>query len=243
MNDIIPFSFDEQAIRVLVIHDEPWFVANDLCAVLAIVNPRHAVARLDDDEKAVASSDTLGGNQSLNIVSESGMYSLVLGSRKPEARRFKKWVTSELLPTLRRTGRYIMPSAAQPLVSPDIDPPRIMAAVTLANAARKLFGLATARRVWVQCGLPVALAESVAEREDDPMAPPVRAWIAGRSGFTSRECAAGIGIADPDQSVLNRIANLLRGCGYSWRKARRPEGVIRVYFSPADTMALGEEEA
>ena len=152
MSEVIPFSFEDHTVRTMMIDDEPWFVAADLCAVLQINNVSDAVGRLDEDEVTLVSNEG-GGN--INIVSESGMYSLVLGSRKPEARRFKKWITSQLLPTLRRTGRYILHDAPpRPLVSADIDPPRIMAAVALTNAARRLYGIATARRVWAQCGLP-----------------------------------------------------------------------------------------
>lgn len=75
---------------------EPWWVAADVCAVLEIVNSRDAMGRLDADEKGVASTDTNGGAQQVGIINESGLYSLVLGSRKPEAKAFKKWITSEV---------------------------------------------------------------------------------------------------------------------------------------------------
>lgn len=103
------FNFDGEEIRVS--HDEqgnPWFIANDVCAVLEIVNSRDALTRLDDDEKGVVSTYTLGGEQEQSAINESGLYSLVLSSRKPEAKRFKKWVTAEVLPTLRKTGSYTM---------------------------------------------------------------------------------------------------------------------------------------
>ena len=77
---------------------EPWFVAADVCKALEIANSRDALTRIDDDEKGVASTDTLGGKQEVAIVNKPGLYSLVLGSRKPEAKVFKRWVTSEILP-------------------------------------------------------------------------------------------------------------------------------------------------
>jgi prophage antirepressor-like protein len=102
------FNFDSTTVRVVTgTNGEPWFVAADVCAVLDIGNNRQAVAPLDDDEKGVTTVDTLGGAQQMTIINESGLYSLVLGSRKPEAKRFKKWVTSEVLPTIRKTGSYI----------------------------------------------------------------------------------------------------------------------------------------
>lgn len=100
------FRFSSQAVRVIVRDDEPWFVANDVCAALGLDNSRMATDRLDDDEKGVTSIDTLGGEQAMTVISESGLYSLVLASRKPEAKPFKKWVTSEVLPAIRKSGRY-----------------------------------------------------------------------------------------------------------------------------------------
>jgi prophage antirepressor-like protein len=100
------FHLDSINLRIIMRGDEPWFVAADVCAALEIVNSRDALSRLDDDEKGVGSTDTLGGKQEVAIVNESGLYSLILTSRKPEARRFKKWVTAEVLPAIRRTGRF-----------------------------------------------------------------------------------------------------------------------------------------
>jgi hypothetical protein len=217
-----------------MIAGEPWFVANDVCGILALTNPRQALNRLDDDEKGVISNDTLGGVQDMNIVSESGMYALVLGSRKKEARRFRKWVTGEVLPTIRKTGRYILhdePPAGPALVSPDIDPPRIMAAVALTNAARKLYGIETARKVWRDCGLPVALAEAAPNDEGDPLAAPVKAWIAGKSGFSILECAEGIGIDDPDDAMRRRLGRILRFFGYHRHTARRGDQIVNLFVA------------
>jgi hypothetical protein len=228
MNEIIPFAFEDHAVRTMLRDDEPWFVAADLCAVLNIANVSDAVSRLDSDEVALVSNEG-GGN--INIVSESGMYSLVLGSRKPEARRFRKWVTSDLLPTLRRTGRYVMADAAPPLVSPDIDPPRIMAAVALANAARRLFGLATARRVWLQCGLPVAAEDHQPADRHDPLAGTIAAWIDGRDGFSIEEVAQGVGIAAPDLSMRMRIGRLLRALGFIRHTVRRGDRAVNIFVA------------
>ncbi|CAK0755166.1 anti-repressor protein [Gammaproteobacteria bacterium] len=105
--NIVPFSFESFAIRVIPDDSgNPWFVAADVCDALTIGNNRDAISRLDDDEKGVVTTDTLGGPQELAVINESGLYSLILTSRKPEAKKFKKWVTSEVLPTIRKTGRY-----------------------------------------------------------------------------------------------------------------------------------------
>ena len=102
MSNISVFAFDSSAVRVIQHDGEPWFVAADVCSVLDITNNRNATARLDDDEKGVHSVDTPSGQQEMTIINESGLYSLILTSRKPEAKRFKKWVTSEVLPSIRK---------------------------------------------------------------------------------------------------------------------------------------------
>lgn len=103
---VIPFAFDALTVRAVLRDGEPWFVAQDVCKALTVENNRDAMARLDDDEKDVGIIDTLGGAQEMTIISESGLYSLTLTSRKPEAKRFKKWITSEVLPSIRKTGGY-----------------------------------------------------------------------------------------------------------------------------------------
>ncbi len=100
------FTFDKMDVRVIRKDGEPWFVASDVCAALTIADASMAVARLDDDEKGTSSVGTLGGEQAMMIISESGLYSLILTSRKSAAKRFKKWVTSEVLPSIRKTGTY-----------------------------------------------------------------------------------------------------------------------------------------
>ena len=99
------------SIRMQMIKDEPWFAAKDVCELLGLDNSRQAVSRLDDDEKGVINSDTLGGKQELTFVNESGMYALIFQSRKPQARAFRKWVTGEVLPSLRKYGYYVDPGA------------------------------------------------------------------------------------------------------------------------------------
>lgn len=100
-------------VRTLLRDGEPWFVATDVCAALGYSHTPHAMRMLDDDEKGVRIVDTLGGEQTLNTVNESGLYSLILGSRKPEAKRFKRWVTSEVLPAIRKTGGYQQPAPVE----------------------------------------------------------------------------------------------------------------------------------
>ena len=107
MNDLMQFAFDNQKVRVINLSGEPWFVAKDVCDALDM-DPTQT-RRLDDDEKGLHSIQTLGGSQEMVCVNESGLYALVLGSRKPEAKAFKRWITHEVIPAIRKTGSYGAP--------------------------------------------------------------------------------------------------------------------------------------
>ena len=95
-------------VRIILQDNEPWFVAKDVCECLAISKHRDAISRLDADERGSLKVDTLGGRQEMATVNEYGLYSLVLSSRKPEAKEFKRWITHDVLPALRKTGSYSM---------------------------------------------------------------------------------------------------------------------------------------
>jgi prophage antirepressor-like protein len=108
MQEIVPFDFQGNAVRVVRSEDgQPWFHGGDVCAVLGYANPRKAIADHVDSED-VTRRDTLttGGVQQANYINESGLYALIFGSTKPEAKAFKRWVTNEVLPAIRRTGYY-----------------------------------------------------------------------------------------------------------------------------------------
>jgi prophage antirepressor-like protein len=107
------FNFESHNVRTVIDDDgEIWFVAKDVCESLGISNHRDALTRLDDDEKDdVGITDTIGRTQQNSIINESGLYKLAFTSRKEEAKRFTKWVTSEVLPTIRKTGKYEIPKA------------------------------------------------------------------------------------------------------------------------------------
>lgn len=107
------YSDDFNSLRVF--HDNERenisFAADDVCRVLDIKNSRDALSRLDEDEKGVALTDTLGGKQQINVVNEYGLYTLVMRSRKPEAKKFRRWVTHEVIPSIRKDGGYVMATA------------------------------------------------------------------------------------------------------------------------------------
>lgn len=109
MNDIKIFeNSDFGTIRTTTINNEPYFVGRDVAKVLGYSNPNDAIAKhVDDEDKGVAKCDTLGGIQELTIINESGLYSLILSSKLPTAKKFKHWVTSEVLPSIRANGGYI----------------------------------------------------------------------------------------------------------------------------------------
>lgn len=118
MNEIQTFDFDGSGIRTLTIDDEPYFVGKDVAQVLGYSNPRDAIAKHVDaeDRNTVAIRDGKG-NPNQTVINESGLYSLILGSKLPEAKRFKRWVTSEVLPALRKHGVYANAQTAEKLIS------------------------------------------------------------------------------------------------------------------------------
>lgn len=106
MSGIVPFQFESHEVRAIERDGDPWFILTDVCRVLDIANPSQAAGRLDDDERGLCQIDTPGGMQSIIIVNEPGLYRLVMRSDKPQAKRFQKWVFAEVLPALRKTGKY-----------------------------------------------------------------------------------------------------------------------------------------
>ena len=102
------FGFENHEVRVVMQGEEPWFVAKDVCDVLELTNPTVALEGLDEDERA---KFYLGRQGEANIITESGLYTLIMRSHKPEAKRFRKWVTAEVLPSIRKHGAYLTPEA------------------------------------------------------------------------------------------------------------------------------------
>ncbi|MCL6444203.1 MAG: phage antirepressor KilAC domain-containing protein [Alicyclobacillus sp.] len=112
MEQIMAFNFNHQdqtwAVRVVMIDGEPWWIAKDVCNVLEIGNITWALKRLDEDEfSSTKVTDSSGRSQQMYVVNEPGLYSLILGSRKPEAKQFKRWVVHDVLPQIRKTGMYV----------------------------------------------------------------------------------------------------------------------------------------
>lgn len=112
-SSLLPLNFKGCAVRTVMIGNMPWFVAKDVCEVLELSDVSMSVAKLDDDEKLVQKLFVSGQNRDMIIVNESGLYTLIMRSNKPETRLFRKWVTSEVLPSINRTGQYTMPQVVE----------------------------------------------------------------------------------------------------------------------------------
>lgn len=107
MNEVQLFNFENHEVRSLLLNNEPWFIGKDVAEVLGYKNASKALSdHVDSEDKGVTKCYTLGGTQNMAIINESGLYSLVLSSKLPSAKKFKRWVTSEVLPALRKTGQY-----------------------------------------------------------------------------------------------------------------------------------------
>lgn len=122
MNNLQTFRFEKQEVRTQIVNDEPWFVGKDVAEVLGYKNTTDALHKhVDAEDKGVANHDTLGGKQLMTIINESGLYSLILKSKMPDAKKFKRWVTSEVLPTIRKHGGYLTEDKLQEaLLNPDV---------------------------------------------------------------------------------------------------------------------------
>lgn len=191
------FTFPETAqhVRSMMIDTDPWWVARDVCAVLDIRNVADAMSSLDEDEKGVATTDTPGGPQQTAIINEPGLYSLILRSRKPQAKAFKRWITHEVIPSIRRTGSYSI-EPASPALPQDYEE----ALVALLGQVRET----------------KALTAKVAELE-----PAAQSWqtLASAEGDFSVADAAKILTRDPAIKLgRNRLFSLLDELDWTYRQ-------------------------
>ncbi|GGH46228.1 antirepressor [Paenibacillus silvae] len=118
MNNVAAFNYGSHEVKTVMINNEPWFVAKDVCNVLEISDVRRAVERLDSDERSLTPLvDSAGKRQEMYSVNEPGLYTLILGSRKPEAKQFKRWITHEVIPSIRKHGAYMTESTIEKVVT------------------------------------------------------------------------------------------------------------------------------
>lgn len=128
-NNLQVFNYNENNVRTVTKDGEPWFVLKDVCKALGIKNSRMVSNSLDADEKDVSLADTLGGRQNATIINESGLYSVILRSDKPEAKPFRKWITSEVIPSIRKHGAYLSPEALEAAATDPNYLPQLVAAL------------------------------------------------------------------------------------------------------------------
>lgn len=158
-NSIMNFKFEGAEVRVKTDkNNEPWFVAKDVCDVLEIRNSRRSTSLLDNDERGVHTVNTPSGEQEMTVVNEAGLYSLIMRSRKPEAKAFKRWVTHEVLPSIRKTGGYV---AATGTESPEELYARAMSSLHAALERQKEISAAQAKQIEMDKP-KVVFAESIA---------------------------------------------------------------------------------
>lgn len=121
MNNLQVFNYNGNEVRTIQKDGEPWWVLKDVCEVLGLSSPHKVFDRLDEDEKGRNQIPTPGGEQEMTVVNESGLYNVILRSDKPEAKPFRKWVTSEVLPSIRKNGVYMTPETLeQAILNPDM---------------------------------------------------------------------------------------------------------------------------
>jgi prophage antirepressor-like protein len=164
------FEFDSAELRTIAVNDEPWFVAADACRILGLKNTTMALKALDDDEKGLNQIETPGGLQKMAIVSESGLYALIVRSDKENAKPFRKWVTSEVIPAIRKTGRYEIASteAALPVIAsqPELD------RVAIARAQIEMLGVGVSTglldKLWATSKTHIIAARVLGEEPELP---------------------------------------------------------------------------
>lgn len=200
MTDLTAYGFHGHSVRVASDeHEEPWFVAKDVCAVLGIVNASDAVGRLDPDGVGTTDLiDTMGRLQTASTVNEPGLYELVFQSRRPEAREFRRWVTTEVLPSIRKTGQY-----------------GVVSHITKSDLARMV--------------IDSEAAKEIAEARVLELEPPAKAWtaLADAAGDYSLRDAAQILSRDHGVDTgQNRLMDSLRDWGWVDAKDRPYQRVV-----------------
>ncbi|MFO0497540.1 MAG: Bro-N domain-containing protein [Betaproteobacteria bacterium] len=249
MNMLTPFQFESHSLRVQVDDaGQPWFNANDVCAALELANPRDAIAKHVDAED-VAKRDTLtaGGVQPLNHVNESGLYALILGSTKDAAKRFKRWVTSDVLPTIRKTGAYAV-SAVAALPAPTQD--RVTALLMIGEAVAKVPGVkagiamaATLTCIQENTGLTVETMRRALPVANEPICslnPTQLGKLIGISAKATNQRLANYGL----QFRNDRDEWELTEAGESWAEAmpysRNGHSGYQILWNPAVAEQLKE---
>lgn len=234
MNDLSIFDFETNPVRVVTIDEQPHWVATDIATILGYSHGPSMLRMLDDDQKGVHLVHTLGGDQSLSVVTEGGMFTCVIRSKRPEAKRFLRWITDEVLPSIFRTGSYTAPGHEAPqLVELDqIDPARLTAAAAVVREARRLFGAPFARAIWPALGLPLP---PITPAIDDGLAAALTTWLDGRDRLTYADIGHGLGIGAPDPAAKRRIGDILGAMGWTYRNTKFGNDQRWAWHRPANS--------
>ncbi|MEK6452579.1 phage antirepressor [Caldifermentibacillus hisashii] len=171
------FNYQDTQLRTVIINSEPWFVAKDVCDILNHSNSRVAISRLDEDEKGVSKVYTPGGYQNMSVVNESGLYSLVLTSNLPEAKQFKRWITHEVIPAIRKHGTYMTPETIEKVLT---DPDTI---IKLATNLKEERAKRMAAEALVEKQKPKVVFAKAVETSDDTILVGQLAKIIAQNGI------------------------------------------------------------
>ncbi|MBO9380157.1 hypothetical protein GG804_25650 [Sphingomonas histidinilytica] len=230
LNALESYEFEGNPVRVVMIEREPWFVASDMAKILGYRDAPRMTRLLEEDEKGTHIVGTLGGDQQMNVISEGGMWCAIFNSRRPEAVRVRRWVTGEVLPAIRRTGRYELfdpdPPQVPQLPSPAIDDAelgKLNTAIGIMREARQIWGREDCREIWIKIGLPAPLAEA-AGGPDDPLAQTVAGLVNGRESITITELCKLTGLAHDMRTSL-KLGSVLRLLGWASRNEKVAAGM------------------
>lgn len=241
MNDLLNLNFNDHPCRIIMQDEAPWFVAADVATILGYAEAKDMTRALDDDEKGRQIVPTLGGNQEMTIISESGLYNAIFRSRRAEAQSFRKWVTSTVLPEIRRTGQFALGAICSPMADslPDHrrtdDAAWLNAGVSAVREARRLFGHGVARAVWRDLGLP--LPDHAMPALPDGLPDAVLLWADGRDRFTMVELATGLGLGEPDWPLKRRFTDILTAQGFTEKRTRRGRELVYAWHRPIASVA------
>lgn len=237
MNDLLNLTFESSPVRIIMRDDAPWFVAADVAEILGYSEAAAMVRNLDDDEADLHTMQTSSQNRALSIISESGLYNAIFRSRRAEAQAFRKWVTSTVLPEIRRTGSFAF--SAHESALPDHrrtdDAAWLNAGVSAVREARRLFGHGVARAVWRDLGLP--LPDHAMPALPDGLPDAVSLWADGRDRFTLVELATGLGLGEPDWPLKRRFTDILTAQGYTEKRTRRGRELVYAWHRPLTSVS------
>lgn len=247
MNQIVAFDFESNNVRVVMGEDgEPWFVAADVCAAMTISTEQ--TRRLDDDEKGLRTVQTPGGQQEMVTINESGLYSLILTSRKAEAKRFKRWVTREVLPSIRKTGSYAAPGTVTALPAPTQD--RVTAILLIGEAVAKVPGVkhgiamaATLTCIHENTGLSVETIRRALPACNDPLAAMNPTKLGEQIGLSARAVnvrLAALGYQQRNDRDEWELTDAGRAWGEALPYSRNGHSGYQILWQPEVTELLRE---